>query len=221
MTRLSPIKLAMKSFLRIAFWGFFLLTLGCTPLLAQQDNWQLKDQVTGEPIPFATVLTGRDKGTISNEEGYFSLDPAAIRPDGVRISCMGYRTLELDRKQFEASAGQLRMEPAPIELNEVQLGTRIPGADEIIRLVRERIPVNYPGDGASYQLFYRESEFMKFEELTLELEKASDLNRAALQQADARLRKLGEDIVNSNARKYLLRTTLLSLRRAVRLQWSG
>jgi hypothetical protein len=116
---------------------------------------------------------------------------------------MGYRTLVLDRKQFEASAGQLRMEPAAIQLNEVQLGTRIPGAEEIIRLVRERIPVNYPGAGVSYQLFYRESEFMKFEELLLELEKASDLNRAALQQADARLRKLGEDIVSSNARKYL------------------
>ena len=186
-----------------AFWGFLLLLLNVTSLVAQQETWQLKDKATGEPIAFATVLTGPDKGTISNEEGLFSLDLEKIGPAGVRISCMGYRTLTLERDQFGAANRSLLLEPAAIQLNEVQLGTRIPGADEIVRLVRETLASNYPQQGQPYQLFYRESEQMQFDRLDLELEKASDLNKAALQQADARLRKLGEDIVRSNARKFL------------------
>lgn len=186
-----------------AFWGFLLLVLNAASLIAQQESWQLKDRVTGEPIAFATVLTGPDKGTISNEEGMFSLDLDKIGPAGVRISCMGYRTLTLGRERFGAADRLLLLEPAAIQLNEVQLGNRIPGADEIIRLVREKLASNYPQQGQPYQLFYRESEHMQFDRLDLELEKASDLNKAALQQADARLRKLGEDIVRSNARKFL------------------
>ena len=193
----------MKPSTKQAFWGILLLFSGAASLFAQQETWQVNDRVTGEPIPFATVLTGPDKGTISNEEGLFSLDLDNVGPAGVRISCMGYKTQNLGRDQFAAADRKILLEPAAIQLNEVQLGTRIPGADEIVRLVRENLPANYPKQGMPYQLFYRESEHMQFQKLDLELEKASDLNKAALQQADARLRQLGEDIVRSNARKFL------------------
>lgn len=184
---------------------FCMVFLACTgnAVNGQQLTRHLLDAQTSEPIPFASIITGPQNGTISNDEGYFSLDPGVIGPGGLRISCMGYRTLELDRTQFLATGDKLLMEPAAIQLNEVQLSNRIPTADEIIRLVRQNIMANYPQQGMAYQLFYRESEHMQFDRLDLEVEKASDLNRAALQEADARLRKLGNDIVKSNARKFL------------------
>ena len=193
----------MKSSIIRALGGILLVFSGAASLFAQQGTWQLKDKVTGEPIAFATVLIGPDKGTITNEEGLFSLDLDKIGPAGVRISCMGYRTLTLESDQFGGGDRSFLLEPAAIQLNEVQLGSRIPGADEIVRRVRENLASNYPQKGMPYQLFYRESEHMLFDRLDLELEKASDLNKADLQQADARLRQLGDDIVRSNARKFL------------------
>ena len=181
-----------------------MLCLGVfSQVTAQTRTLELLDSENREPIPFATIVTGPQRGTISNDEGYFSLDPASMGPEGLRISCMGYQTLQLDRAQLEAAGAQLLMVPSAIQLNEVQLGGRTPTADEIIRLVREKLPVNYPSAGEAYQLFYRESEHMQFDRLDLEVEKASDLDRKALEQADARLGKLGQDIVKSNARKFL------------------
>jgi len=161
---------------------FCMVLLACTgnAVNGQQLTRHLLDAQTSEPIPFASIITGPQNGTISNDEGYFSLDPGVIGPGGLRISCMGYRTLELDRTQFLATGDKLLMEPAAIQLNEVQLSNRIPTADEIIRLVRQNIMANYPQQGMAYQLFYRESEHMQFDRLDLEVEKASDLNRAAL-----------------------------------------
>lgn len=169
---------------------------------SQTRTLKLLDAASREPIPFASVITGPQRGTISNEEGLFSLDPEAIGPEGLRISCMGYSTLQLDRAQFLSAGTTLLLEPAAIQLGEVRLSNRMLSVDEIIAMARQNLPVNYPPPGTAYQLFYRESEQMQFDRLDLELEKASDLNRAALAQADARLRQLGNDIVKTNARKF-------------------
>ncbi len=184
------------------FLGLFSLCLSFQAS-AQSRTLKLLDAATREPIPFASVITGPQRGTISNEEGLFSLDLLAVGPEGLRISCMGYQTLELDRARLLAAGESLLMEPAAIQLNEVRLSNRVLTADEIVAMARQNIPVNYPPGSTPYQLFYRESEHMQFDRLDLEVEKASDLNRAALEQADARLRQLGNDIVKTNARKFM------------------
>lgn len=180
-----------------------LFSLGCSfQAFAQTRTLKLIDSATREPVPFASVITGPERGTISNEEGLFSLDAQAIGPEGLRILCLGYRTLELSHTQFLAAGSSLEMEPAAIQLGEVRLSNRELSADEIIAMARRNLPVNYPPQVTPYRLFYRESEHMQFDRLDLELEKASDLNRDALERADARLRELGNDIVKTNARKF-------------------
>ncbi|MBC2840637.1 carboxypeptidase-like regulatory domain-containing protein [Robiginitalea sp. SC105] len=171
--------------------------------LAQNKTLRLLDSQTGEPVPYATVATGPGKGTISNEEGFFTVSTGALAGAELRISCMGYRTLELNRDALLAQSGPIRLEPAAINLNEVRLTNRVPGVEEILREVRQRLEQNYANIGKAYGIFYRESEYMQFDDLQLELEKASDLNRRALAAADARLRKLGQDIARSDARKFL------------------
>lgn len=170
-------------------------------LSAQSRSFQLIDGDTGQPVPYATIQTGPREGTISNEEGFFSLNLQLI--ETVAISCMGYRSEEKSAGDLMALNGPIKLQPAAINLNEVRLTNRTPTANEILQLVRSNLDKNYVYTGQGFRIFYRESEHMQFDALDLELEKASDLSREALAQADARLGRLASDIVKSNPRKYL------------------
>ncbi len=185
------------------FLQLLLLILVSSAGFAQSSTLRVIDGQSGEPVPFASVETGPGRGTISNEEGYFSLNPESLAGGAIRISCMGYRTIEMDPALLQSQSGPIRLQPAAITLNEVRLTNRVPGAQEIIEQVRRRLSTNYALTGKAYEIFFRESEYMQFDDLKLELEKASDLNRRALDAADQRLRRLGEDIVRSDARMFL------------------
>ena len=182
----------MKTFL------FFVLLLAFTSMgYAQTLTSRIVDGQTGEAVPFATIVTGVNKGTISNEEGYFSLEAGGLDSGNVRISCMGYETLDIPA----ASLGEneiLRLNPAAIRLNEVRIGERIPDADEIIRKVNENIPINYSLDERNYTFFYRESDYMNWEQLDLEVEKDSELGKEQLEKAREELNALGRYITDSN-----------------------
>ncbi|UCE68256.1 MAG: carboxypeptidase-like regulatory domain-containing protein [Flavobacteriaceae bacterium] len=167
----------------------------------QTITTRLLDAESGEPIPFATVVTGTNRGTITNEEGYLNLDLSSLEDSSVRLSCMGYESLEVDVNTLENS-GLIRLKPAPIELNEVRLGGGVPTAEEIMREVRRNLGRNYPSE-ASYELFYRESNFMQFDQLDMELEKASDLKRRELEKAQKDLRDFSAYIRDSRAVKFL------------------
>jgi len=169
---------------------------------AQSLTSRIVDGQTGEAVPFATVVTGANKGTISNEEGYFNLDMANLGSESVQISCMGYETLEVPTDALTENQ-ILRLTPAAIRLNEVRIGERIPNADEIVRKVNENIPVNYNLEQRNYSFFYRESEYMEWEQLDLEVEKDSDLNRQELGSAQDELKDLSRYISESNAVSYL------------------
>lgn len=180
-----------------------LLCLAGSVAFAQSATYRVVDEQSGEPVPYASVETGPGKGTISNEEGYFTLNPGGLGNRAIRISCMGYRTVELEPARLRKPSEPITLQPAAINLNEVRLTNRVPGAEEIIEQVRQHLPANYPLSGKAFDIFYRESEYMQFDDLKLELEKASDLSRRALDAADQRLRQLGEDIARSDARKFL------------------
>ncbi|MDG1572999.1 carboxypeptidase-like regulatory domain-containing protein [Robiginitalea sp. M366] len=192
----------MKKALNLRLCATLLLGLLASGLHAQQRTWKLTDAQTGSPVIFATIRTGAQSGTISNEEGAFNLDPGQAKT-GIQISCMGYRTLTLTSQELENAPETLQMTPAAIALNEVRVGEAIPSAETVISRARARLEQNYALGTASFRVFYRQSEAMAFDRLDLELEKASDLNREALKAADARLRRLGQDLVKSQAREYL------------------
>lgn len=163
---------------------------------AQTHTVRIVDDQTGEAVPFATIVTGVNQGTISNEEGYFSLDPNGLSAQLVKISCMGYETLEIPADSLGALSA-LQLKQAAIRLNEVRIGDRVPGADEIVRKVIENIPVNYMPEAGNYAFFYRESEYMDFERLDLILEKDSELDRGQLARAREELNALSRYITES------------------------
>lgn len=193
------------------------LLLGIS-LGAQTRTTRILDGETGQPVPFATILSGQDLGTISNEEGFFSLDLSRISEEGVRISCMGYDTYKVDLETLKEQ-DTLRLNPAPIRLNEVRVGERIPEASEIIRKVREKAPANYPAGRQDYTFFYRESEYMNFEALDLEVEKDSELDRGQLEKAQEELSALGRYITDSRPVTFLDMNGIHSRQKDTSLLW--
>lgn len=193
------------------FWILFLLTAGIRAQ-SQKSTIKLIDALSGEPIPFASIQFGPGQGTISNEEGIFSIDPTQLSEGTVKISCLGYKSEILDLSAIQSAKENIKLQPAAIELNEVRLGERIPTADEIIGLVRLKIPENYPLQWVGHEIFLRETEGMEFENLTFSLDKDSNLGRKAIESADAELRRLGREIAQSNQRSYTFYNGILKIR---------
>ncbi len=82
---------------------------------------QIKDQSTGKPLAYAHVQVN-NKGTISNQEGQFSLPP---REDTVtlQISYIGYKSVQLDVPPAQDEIS-LQMEQNPMVLQEVILNSK-------------------------------------------------------------------------------------------------
>ena len=178
---------------------------------AQSVTFKLVDNSTSEVIPFASIQTGPSEGTISNEEGIFSLQLADLKSPFLKISSMGYQTLQIPKDDLGEYSEIIYLTPAVIQLNEVQLGGKVPEVDEIIALAKENIIQNYPNTKTNYELFYREASGMRFSELIFELEKDSDLNREALKKADFELRKLAHDLAERDQRSFIDLSGMLAL----------
>ena len=90
------------------FCALLTIVLCSTEIQAQQlVTGRVVDSQTGEPIPFATVYVSESKGTLTNEEGRFTLE--TMEGDTISISFMGY-------KQMREKASCL---PDPIPLNPI------------------------------------------------------------------------------------------------------
>lgn len=172
-------------------------------LQAQTFTFKIIDSSTGEAIPFASIQTGPSDGTISNEEGVFSLQNTDLQSPFLKISSMGYQTLKIPQDNLKAYSDIIFLEPAVIQLNEVQLGGKVPEVDEIIARTNKNLNQNYPDIKTNYELFYRETSGMHFNELIFELEKDSDLSRANIKKADSELRKLAYELSKQDQRSFI------------------
>ena len=59
------------------------------------------DDATGEPLPYASVYVSPEKGTMTNDEGEFSL--MLTEGEGIRISYVGYETMHTTAEQATPS----------------------------------------------------------------------------------------------------------------------
>lgn len=60
----------------------------------------VRDSLTREPIPFASVLLlGTDRGSLTDDDGRYSITTSLTDWDSIRASAMGYRSLTLPRRQ--------------------------------------------------------------------------------------------------------------------------
>lgn len=107
---------------------FIVLLLLSNVLQAQLLSGTVVDSSTGEPVPWVNIgVLNKGIGTVSQEDGRFYLQlDAADDEDTLRVSCLGYTTLDTTvaalRKPIHAI--ELLLDPTSVELKEVTVVPR-------------------------------------------------------------------------------------------------
>ncbi len=133
-----------------------LISLGTS---AQNFTATVIDATTGEPVPFATVETGKNQGVITNEEGVFAFDPSKVREplDSIYVSSMGYSKRGI---ALEATSNSvIKLNPTPFTLQSVYISNNNLSVKEIIEKVKENLSANYAVDLTKKKIFFRQSDF--------------------------------------------------------------
>ena len=152
---------------------FIVSTLISCGVQAQEINLQLRDSLSGEPIPFATVMTNFGENAISNEEGVFRLnrETSFVPEDSLFISCMGFKPFGEAIQKLSDSL--LLLSPKAIELNAVILSQNNLSAIEVIKKARERVKDKYDLSLTKKTFFLRESFDQRWVQRDLKVKKAT------------------------------------------------
>ena len=129
--------------------------------LAQGDSiWTLSGKVTDAKTHKAMAhvsVTVRSQGTVTNDDGEFTLKLSQEPAEGVTFTCLGYTTKRLTASDWSQKRQKIevRMTPGTVMLSEII----VQGADarEIVRKAIELIPDNYPRQPNLLRGFYRET----------------------------------------------------------------
>lgn len=149
------------------------------------------DKKTGEPIPFATVQTGEYSGTITNEEGIFTLTNSAIArlKDSIYVSSMGYEKVGLwVGDQTEVT---IPLVAKTFELGQVFLSSENLEAKEVIERVKNNLDANYKVPLTKKKIFFRQSDFSDMEQIDFKVKESSipELNQALMNQITSSIAK--------------------------------
>ena len=129
--------------------------------MAQDGVWTFSGKVVDARSRKAlshVSVTDRNVGTVTNEEGEFTLKLKAV-PTAVTFSCLGYRTQRLtaaECKALEAEGKAVQLQASSVVLSEIV----VKGVDKPRQLVEEaieKIDVNYPQVPNLLRGFYRET----------------------------------------------------------------
>ena len=146
---------------------------------AQTYSSRLIDAKTQKGIPYATIQYGESKGVISNEEGRFSftLERETFDLDSIYISSMGYEKTGFSLERLQDSV--IVLMPKTIKLGGVYVFDNPLEVDEIIALMKERLPQNMNKAPIRQRYFLRQSVFSNIEKIDFGFEKSSieELNK--------------------------------------------
>ncbi|NNE02966.1 MAG: carboxypeptidase-like regulatory domain-containing protein, partial [Eudoraea sp.] len=176
---------------------FFIVLLFSISTVAQTIKGLVIDEDTKLAVPYAAIQINSYNGTITNDEGYFSIDLSDHAPDVLIISSMGYEQLSLPVSGLTGELNTIRLTPAAIVLNEVLLQNKMPTAEDIIRRVTKALPINYDSSLLRYQMFYRETSYMELENLDLTINKATGVTKKQVGKASEQLDSLTNSIITS------------------------
>ncbi|SDB39254.1 CarboxypepD_reg-like domain-containing protein [Flavobacteriaceae bacterium MAR_2010_188] len=173
----------------------FSLSFCCLQItLGQNITAKVVDKTSKQPIPYASVQTAEHSGTMTNEEGFFSINQENVKNDRITISCMGYVNKTVTLAQLKQHNNLILLDEGVNQLAEVYLSNRKPNADSIIARVKRNLSKNYNSQNLNQELFYRETTYTDFEDLDLEIEKASHVKQQKLDQANSSLDSLGREV---------------------------
>jgi len=139
----------------------------------QEINAIVKDSLSLEPVPFASIYFKKGKGVITNEEGFFRMQYDSLIPksDSLFFSCMGYKTIGFPLEQLKD--GVVYLPSQSIALNSIVLSNKNIKADEILKAIQKNISVKYELGYTQKKLFFRESGSQKFNKLDVVIKTTS------------------------------------------------
>lgn len=161
--------------MKIVFGIFFFCFLSSRLTANDPIKGIVLDAKTKEPLAFANiVVSGQQKGTVSNSEGNYVLAMDGISPnDTVMFYYMGYETLKIKASKLQQLT-QVEMKPSSIKLREVHVSSKQLEVREILSRVRKNFAANYPDMPQKRSIFYHKYERTPFPEENKIILKKSD-----------------------------------------------
>ena len=106
-----------------------LLILGSRPALCQKIvHGQVKDAETGAPLPYVNIgIKGENTGTISDENGHFSLSIPALLliKDSLTFSALAHREQSFFIPELPEEAVMVSLQPSPLLMPEVTISSKV------------------------------------------------------------------------------------------------
>lgn len=95
-------------------------------IFANGIDGTVKDKNSGEPLAHANVFFSETVfGTVTNEDGYFSMSNLPFETGSLNISMMGYESKEINLNLIETNSIYIQLEKSLIEMSSVVItGTR-------------------------------------------------------------------------------------------------
>ena len=138
---------------------------------AQGLSAKVIDQKTNEPISFATIQYARNRGVITNDEGFFTINRPASKLESISISSVGYAAKEIKVSDIKGEIIYLQAEV--IQLEDVFISDKKLSGREILENVKERVDENYDIDLINKRFFFRESDLNTVKRFDLDIQESS------------------------------------------------
>lgn len=157
----------------VKFITYLTFLLASHSLFSQSFTAKVVDAQTGEPIPYATVQLATNSGTITNEEGIFSIGSKQLEKlrDSIYISSMGYNRLSI--YPLKAIDTVLKLTEKLNELDNVFLTTQKLNPEEIMDRVKQNLTANYPSQYTRQKLFFRQTLGNKVNRIDVDFKKST------------------------------------------------
>jgi len=117
---------------------------------------KVTDGKSRRPVPFASaVLSGTNTGTITNEEGVFSLKiPSEYLDSALTVSCVGYESISLPSAILANGEKEVQLNPVRISIREVVVRPTDP--TNLITLAVKSVPERFLGIPVYLTGYFRE-----------------------------------------------------------------
>ena len=137
----------------------------------QGFSGKLLDGKTREPIPFATVQYAKNRGVITNDEGFFTINRSPEQLDKLLISSVGYKTLEIGISEIKDN--RIFLNTDIVQLDDVFISDKKLSGKEILEQAKERVTENYNIGKFKKRFFFRESNLNKVRTFDLDIQEST------------------------------------------------
>ncbi len=181
--------------MRFIYTLLLLFPIFSSQVEAQEYSALVIDSQTRQPVPYATVQYGINKGVITNDEGVFSFIAALKESDTLKVSSLGYIPYQLLVKDLKDLKEKIiYLKSANIELKDVFLTNKNLSGKQIVELIKQRVKSNYNFDLTHKKIFYRESSVNNIRRFDLIVEKSTfpDLDQTLMTNISRKVPKMSD-----------------------------